>query len=322
VKKYLITGFSGFVSRHFLDYLENNKIQAVVLGLDLAKPLELPSYQFVKWSFLKTNLAIYSEVEKAILDYKPDYILHLASFSSVHQSWKDPMACFNNNTVIYLNLLEVLRLNKIKARVLSIGSSEEYGTVTDAELPLTEDSKINPLNPYALAKYSQELIGKLYAQSFLMDIVMTRSFNHLGPGKKENFVIASFAKQLTELAEKGIKEGELITGDINVIRDFLDVRDVVEAYYLLLESGKIGNVYNVCRGESVTLREIINILADKLGLKINIIIDPGLIRPTENKKIIGSNEKIRMDVNWKPKIPLEKSLEDIIEHWKNKIFAG
>jgi GDP-4-dehydro-6-deoxy-D-mannose reductase len=147
---------------------------------------------------------------------------------------------------------------------------------------------------------------------------MTRSFNHYGPGQKDIFVISSFAKQLVELSMQGKKYGELITGDTSIIRDFVDVRDVVEAYYLLFQKGKRGEIYNVCSGHGQTLTEIIKIMADKLNLKIDIRQDPKLIRPIDNKIVIGSNKKIAEHIGWGNKISIDKSISDILNYWQEK----
>ena len=202
--RYLITGFSGFVSRHFLKYLEILQNPVSVLGIDMVYPdfgLDGPSH--VQSDFQKMDLLDLEGIEKIILQFQPDYILHLASYSSVAFSWKDPVKSFQNNTNIFLNVLEAVRSVNPGIRILSIGSSEEYGDLVGSNSIFHEEDILNPISPYAVARVSQEMLSKVYAKGYGLDIVMTRSFNHIGPEQKEIFVIASFAKRLVEMKKEG-----------------------------------------------------------------------------------------------------------------------
>lgn len=269
--------------------------------------------------FIAINLLDYNSLEIALSSFSPDYILHLAAFSSVGASWKKPVESFANNTNIFLNLVEAVRKNHIKCRILSVGSSEEYGDVSETDIPLSEERDPAPLSPYAIARVSQEMMSKCYVDSFGQDIVMTRSFNHIGPRQKDVFVVPSFIKQLVYGFMDGIKTVSMRTGDVSIIRDFTDVRDVVRAYDLLIKNGKSGEIYNVCSGKGYSLRDIIAIIADKLGVKVQLEVDKSLVRPKDNMIIVGDNTKINDHVGWRPQIPLEKTLDDMIEYWKNKI---
>ncbi len=316
VEKYLITGFSGFVSKHFIDFLEANKINAEVLGLDLNdNKFDFSNYSFVKGCFRKIDLLSKADVENVISEFKPNYVLHLASYSSVALSWKKPVESFTNNTNIFLNLIETIRLSKIDCRILSIGSSEEYGNAEDGSLHLSEKHVLNPISPYAVARVSQEMLSKVYTDSYGMDIVMTRSFNHIGTHQKDIFVIPSFAKKMIALKENN--EKELLTGDTTIIRDFVDVRAVVEAYYLLFKKGKKGEIYNICNGKGTSLDEVIQKMATILNIQVTQKIDADLVRPNDNKIIIGSNEKITTDTGWINKYSLDESLKDILEYYKH-----
>ncbi len=315
VKKYLITGFSGFVSEHFIKYLESNHISSEVLGIDIADPsFNCNSFSHVQCRFEKIDLLNGKELKRIFDKFRPDYVLHLASYSSVAFSWKHPSESFANNTNIFLNLIEAIQTLDIKCRILSVGSSEEYGNVSAADLPLREDHSLNPVSPYAVARVSQEMLSKVYVDSLGMDIVMTRSFNHIGTGQKEVFVIPSFAKQLIGLKASGEKKKILTTGDTSIVRDFIDVRDVVEAYYLLFQKGKKGEVYNICSGKGTTLNEVIKTMSSILEIEVEQRVDPSLVRPNDNRIIIGSNEKIKRDTGWINKVSLQKSLEDILSH--------
>ncbi len=320
VDKFLITGYSGFVSKHFIDFLENNKINSEVLGVDIHEPdFDFSQYSFVKGNFEKADLLNKSSVEQIIARFKPNYILHLASYSSVALSWRMPVESFANNTNIFLNLIETVRLSGINCRILSIGSSEEYGNAVDGSLHLTEEHILNPISPYAVARVSQEMLSKVYTDSYGMNIIMTRSFNHIGTHQKDIFVIPSFAKQLISLKENKSAIKELSTGDTTIIRDFVDVRAVVEAYYLLFKKGKKGEIYNICNGKGTSLNEVIQKMAAILEIEVLQKTDPGLVRPNDNKVIIGSNEKIKRDTGWENKYSLETSLKDILEYYQGKV---
>jgi GDP-4-dehydro-6-deoxy-D-mannose reductase len=317
--RYLITGFSGFVSKHFIDYLETNKIAAHIIGIDInAIDFDITKYVYVKCEFEKIDLLNKTEVERIIDKFKPNYVLHLASFSSVALSWKKPVESFTNNTNIFLNLIDTIRLANIPCRILSIGSSEEYGNMESKDSHLLEEHPLKPISPYAVARVSQEMLSKVYVNSYNMDIIMTRSFNHIGTHQKDIFVIPSFAKQLIALKESGSSVKELTTGDTSIIRDFVDVRDVVEGYYLLFKKGKKGQIYNICSGNGTSLNDVIQKMAAILDIHVTQKVDANLVRPNDNKIIIGSNKKIKNDTGWENKFVLEQSLKDIIEYYQNQ----
>ncbi len=319
MKRYLITGYSGFVSQHFLDHLESAGENCIVLGVDINEPsFDQKEYKYVQHSFAKINLLDKGQVDEMIAGYKPDYILHLASYSSVANSWTHPVTSFVNNTNIFLNLVDQVRLLALPCRILSVGSSEEYGKVSPDVLPLRENLPVNPISPYAVARVSQEMLSQIYAQSYGLDIVLTRSFNHIGPGQKDIFVISSFAKKLVDIKADPAAGRSITVGDIDIIRDFVDVRDVVKAYHLLLNKGKKGEIYNICSGTGNSLKEVLKKMMVILQLEADINIDTALIRPADNQVIIGSYEKIKNEIGWQPSIPLEKSLEDVLNYWRTK----
>ena len=315
----LITGFTGFVSQHFLELLNTEEPGSVVLGIDKNNPdFNFSDYSNLTISFENIDLLNRSATDKTIDSFQPEYILHLASVSSVAQSWHTPLDSFVNNTNIFLNLVEHIRIQNSKCRILSVGSSEEFGEVTEKELPLTEEHPLKPVSPYAVARVSQEMLSKIYADGFSLDIIMTRSFNHIGPGQRDVFVVSSFAKQLVHLAKNKESEKKITTGNLSVIRDFVDVRDVVRAYYLLFKNGRRGEVYNICSGKGIVLKDIISKMSALLGIKVETAVNPELIRPNENKKVIGSYQKIKDELGWEPEIEIEKSLADIIQYWQSK----
>jgi len=320
MSKILVTGFSGFVGKHLMNHLNEKKMKSEILGIDLNKPEYKYNYsECLNTKFEKIDLLDSIKLRKLIYLFQPNYIIHLASYSSVGLSWKNPSLSFKNNMNIFLNMMEIIREVSPKCRILSIGSSEEYGNVKEDKLPLKEEYSLNPVSPYAVARVSQEQLSKVYCDGYGLDVVMTRSFNHVGVGQKDIFVISSFVKQLVEI-KKGIKkEQKLVTGDITIVRDFLDVRDVVDAYFRLLINGKKGEVYNVCSGIGVSLREVIEMICRILDIHVEIEIDPSRVRPNDNRVIVGSNEKLKKAMGWEPKIPLKESLKDIIDYWHRMV---
>jgi GDP-4-dehydro-6-deoxy-D-mannose reductase len=315
MNKYLITGISGFVAYHFLERLNEPGEKAEVLGLDLKISQEVKEYSFVniKLNFVEMNLLEYRALEIAMVSFNPDFIVHLASFSSVGKSWEMPLESFLNNTNIFLNIAEIVRHNKINCRILSVGSSEEYGNVNECDLPLKEDMPLHPGNPYAVARVSQEMLSKCYVDAYKLDIILTRSFNHIGTRQRTDFAIPSFASQILEGVKQGQKNIKLITGDITVVRDFIDVRDVVNAYFSLLKNGKSGELYNVCSGKGRSLKDVIDLLANVFNVQIITETDPKKVRPLDNRIIIGSFEKMKEHTGWEPKFSLEDSLKTLVK---------
>ena len=311
----LITGISGFVGHHFLQFLYENKISADILGVDMRAPgYDISAYQnILKIRIKKVNMLNLDEVNELFDAFKPDFILHLASFSSVAYSWVHPTESFMNNTNIFLNLVTAVSNKCASSRIISVGSSEEYGSVTKEDIPIKERLRLNPESPYAVARVSQEMLSKLYVDSFGLDIVLTRSFNHVGPWQDDRFAIPSFIHKIVEIKESGASSGTIETGNIDVIRDFVDVRDVVKAYWLLMQSGTKGEIYNICSGKGHTLREMISIIANQAGVEVSTEINPEYIRPHDNPIIIGENYKIFDATGWQPKYSVEKTICDIID---------
>jgi GDP-4-dehydro-6-deoxy-D-mannose reductase len=310
--KILITGFSGFVSRHFLTFLEGSGVDVEVLGLARHKPtFAYEDFKHVRCDFRQLDLLDGAGVEHALRSFRPTHILHLAAYSSVGFSWDQPVESFANNTNISLNVMERLRIVGHPCRVLSVGSSEEYGDVLPRDLPLREDAPLRPVSPYAVARVAQEMLSRVYVRGFQQDIVMTRSFNHIGPHQRVSFVVPSLARQLTEIRHCGAA-ARLVTGDRSVVRDFVDVRDVVRAYFSLLLDGTPGEIYNVCSGRGVQIDEVVSLMQQQLGTQATLEIDPKLVRPNDNQMIVGSNDKIKQAVGWTPRYALEESVSSVL----------
>jgi GDP-4-dehydro-6-deoxy-D-mannose reductase len=306
MNRILITGCNGFVARHFVDYIQTNKIAAKLMGIDVGESSALNGLVYQQLDLMDIQ-----GIKALLLSYQPTHIAHFASVSSVSKSWEKPLESFTNNTNIFLNIVESVRTLGISSRILSVGSSEEYGNYPRHALPLKEHYQLRPCNPYAIARVAQEMISKLYADSYGLEIMMTRSFNHIGPGQREVFAIPSFMSQM--IKAKNENHTSISVGNIDIVRDFLDVRDVVDAYYKILFFGRKGDVYNVCRGIGYTLREIIHQIAKIIDFSPELTIDPHKVRPTDNQIIIGDPSKLMTELNWRPSISLESSLRQTIE---------
>ena len=305
--KYLITGANGFVSRYFIEYLQEQEPKATIYGVDITEG-HIKNVQY-KQMDLTDRFTVYRLLE----EIKPDYIVHLAAMSSVAQSWQDPAKCFINNTSVFLNLADATRELNLKCRILSVGSSEEYGIYNE---PVKENFVLHPKSPYSVARLSQEYLSKLYVDNYRMDIVMTRSFNHIGPRQNPKFVIPSFIEQLVKISIG--EQSEMSVGNVEVIRDFLDVRDVVVAYYKILKESKTREVYNVCSGKGVKLKEIIDLCSNELNIKPKIIVDKAKIRPNEIMFVVGDNSKLKTELNWEPQYTLKNTIKDMINYTLEK----
>lgn len=314
-KRFLITGFSGFVGRHFLHYLYDKNEEMEIFGIDIRKPaFDVSVYaDRLHIQFEEVNLLNRDELKSVIERFRPQYILHLASFSSVAFSWQHPEESFVNNTNIFLNLTGVLKELELPCRVLSIGSSEEYGNVMAEHLPLRESLQLQPVSPYAVARVSQEMLSKVFVDSYHLDIILTRSFNHIGPWQDERFVVPSFIRRILNIKDEGLSEGTIETGDTTIVRDFVDVRDVVNAYYMLLMDGTPGEIYNICSGTGIALADIINQVADIVGIKVHTKVNPEYVRPNDNRVVIGSHDKLTTELGWQPVISWNRTLQDMVE---------
>jgi GDP-4-dehydro-6-deoxy-D-mannose reductase len=317
---YLITGASGFVAGHLIEAIFKNDPQAQVTAVDRSEP----DYYFIDKAiknsirFAKADLLVIANLVKIFETAKPHFIIHLAASSSVAYSWQKPVESFKNNLNIFLNLLEAVKQVNPKTRILSIGSSEQYGVVSTDKIPLKETESPNPVSPYAVARVAQEHMASVYVRGFKLDIVITRSFNHFGPRQDDRFVLSSFAKQVAEI-KKGKRKAAIYAGDLSIIRDFTDVRDVVKAYFSLLNNGISGEIYNVCSGVGKSLKDCLYTLIRIADIECEIKREEELIRPVDNPIIIGDNTKIKEKISWSPETPFEITLRDTYEYWMSKI---
>lgn len=317
MKKILITGINGFVGPHLVNELQKQDYS--IYGLSRSGKSELKNDVVI----LKGDLLDLKELYRTIAEVKPDAIFHLAAQSKPGHSFKEPQETFQANVIGTINLFEVVRglMNDDRGympRTIVAGSSEEYGLVTEDQLPLSEDAKFNPVNPYAISKVSQYYLAKMYVRAYGLDIVYAVLFSHVGPGQKEGFIIPDVCKQIVGI-EEGKKEPVLLTGNLSVSRDYSDVRDFARAYGLLLENGKTGERYNICSGQATKVSEIVEKLIGMSKIKIEHTVDNSKIRPTEMPILYGNQEKFNKLTGWKTEISLDQTLSDSLEWWREQI---
>ena len=302
----LITGATGFVGSHLSGFLSKNT-SAEIYGLDLADKTDLPL------QLISCDLMDKDAVSDCISEIKPDYVFHLAAIASVADAWKNPERVLTNNAICQLNILQAIAKNNLKPRVLIVSTGEVYGVVDKNDLPINEKTKLKPNNPYSVSKVTQEFLGLQYFESYGVPVIIARAFNHSGPAQRGDFVIPSFTNQIIKI-EQGLKEPVVYVGNLEAARDFLDVRDVVKAYWLLLKEGEPGEVYNVCSGKTVKIKKVLDTLLANSSKAIEVRQDESRMRPSDTPVVVGDNMKLREATGWKSEIDLEQTLIDTLEY--------
>ena len=307
--KVFITGATGFVGCYLIELLDSPEY--TIYGTSFPERPEAENIFFM-------DVRSGEEIFGVIKEKKPDWVFHLAAVSNVKHSWGKRKETLEINIVGTFNLFEAIRKFAPLARVLFVSSSDVYGVSSATGGALCEEEPTQAVNPYAYTKLCGEILSRFYAQIENMDIVIARSFPHTGPGQSPDFVCSDWASQIARI-EKGLAEPVIKVGNISVQRDFLDVRDVVKVYALLMEKGKTGEVYNVCSGKSVLLKEILNILLSFSSKAIEIQVDSQKLRKSDISLLFGDNRKIKQELSWEPEIPLKQSLFDLLEYWRGKV---
>lgn len=245
----------------------------------------------------------------------PDGVIHLAGQSFVPDAIRNPGHTLQVNLFGTLNLLQALKCNDFSGDFLYVSSSDVYGQVTAEELPIRETHPTRPLNPYAVSKIAAEMLCFQWSRSEPWRIVMARPFNHIGPGQREEFVVSGIARKIARI-RLGLDDPVIEVGDIDVSRDFLDVRDLAHAYLRLLSRGENGGIYNVCSGADTRIRDIIGKFSILGGVELEIAHDPARYRPSDQRQVRGDNSKLYAATGWLPQVPLEQSLRDILADWE------
>lgn len=317
-KKALITGVTGFVGSHLAELLLKEKYE-ISGTIRWRSKTENIDHIKGKINLVETDIIDPNSVRQAIEKIKPDFIFHLAAQSFVPTSWHAPQQTLTINVIGTINLLEAVRQLKINPIIQIAGSSEEYGQVFENETPIKEENPLRPQSPYGVSKVAQDLVARQYFMSYGIKSVVTRAFNHTGPRRGDVFVTSNFAKQIAEI-EKGIRPPVIKHGNLNAIRDFTDVRDVVTGYLLAALKGKPGEVYNICSSSGHKIYDILQILlhlAKRKGIKLEE--DQERLRPSDVMILIGSSEKFKKQTGWKPKIDLTQTLEDLLNYWRENV---
>lgn len=315
----LITGAGGFVGAHLARELAAAGHE--VIATDVVEPSGLPD----DIPRRRCDLLDGGAVKALVADVRPDCVFHLAAQSSAARSFEAPRATLETNVFGTLNLLESVRslpyacpgakTRSGKVRLLSVGSSEEYGRRPRGAMPLGEESPIEPVSPYAVSKAAQTMLALQYERAFGMDVVAVRSFGHTGPGQTVRFVLPAFARQCAEI-RAGKREPVVKVGTLDVVRDFLDVRDVVRAYRLLAEEAIEPGPYNVCSGEGLPLRDALDFLISACGVAVRIEEDPALVRPADIPALVGDNARLRRACAWRREHSTEDMLGALFEYWE------
>ena len=317
--KVLITGITGFAGSHLADHLLATQPDAEVAGLYRWRSrTENVEHLVGRVRMVECDIRDATATREAIEAFRPDYIFHLAAQSFVPSSWRAPQETLSTNLLGQLNVFEAVRKSGLECRIQIAGSSEEYGLVHESELPITEDQPLRPLSPYAVSKVGQDALAYQYFMSYGMPIIRTRGFNHTGPRRPSVFVCSDFARQVVEI-ERGLRAPSLRVGNLDARRDFTDVRDTVRGYWLALTKGKPGEVYNVATGRSWAIREVLDMLVDFAGVKVEIGEDPERLRPSDVPRLEGDATRLREATGWAPTIPFEQTLRDLLDYWRERL---
>ncbi|EJK98680.1 MULTISPECIES: GDP-mannose 4,6-dehydratase [Pseudomonas] len=299
-KRLFVTGLSGFVGRHLKSRLNGHdstwQLMPVAARYDLTEA--------------KTLEGLWPEI--------PDAVIHLAGQTFVPEAFRDPARTLQINLLGTLNLLQALKARGFTGTFLYVSTGDVYGQVADNQLPITELHAPAPRNPYAVSKLSAELLSLQWGMSEGWPVLVARPFNHIGPGQKDSFVIASAARQISRI-KQGLQPARLQVGDIDVTRDFLDVSDVISAYLALLEKGMAGQVYNICSGREQSIRSLIEQLGDIAQVDVQLIQDPARLRRAEQRRVCGSPAKLRQATGWTPETTTQQSLRAILSDWEIRV---
>jgi GDP-4-dehydro-6-deoxy-D-mannose reductase len=315
--KSLITGCAGFAGSHLADYLLGKGEEVVaLLGINedraniqhIAKHLQI----------VCADLRDFDRLREVLQSSKPQRIYHLAAFSSPAESFENPGLTYQVNFMGTLNLLSAWLRVGMDCRFLFISSSEVYGHVPPEKLPMREEMELRPVNPYAGSKAAAELLALQFFQSYALPIVRVRPFNHTGPRQSSKFVCSKFARQVAEI-ELGLRPPTILAGNIHVVRDFSDVRDIVRGYRDLVEEGVPGEVYQLCSGHPVSVETILQMAISCTSKPVQILVDKSLMRDREAAEVWGDYSKARLAVGWEPRHELTDTLRALKLYWEARV---
>lgn len=310
-----VTGAGGFVGRRLAALLGERGSEVLGCGLEDAPPAGL---DVVRW--FVADVSDPESLKAVVAAAKPRWVVHLAGQASAGRSFDAPEETFRVNTLGTWHLLEAVRTSAPKARTLVIGSGEAYGPQPEGSL-VGEDAAFRPVSPYALSKAAADALAQAHAEKHGLDVVRTRSFSHTGPGQAPGFVIPSWARQIAAI-ELGASEPVLKVGNLEVTRDISHVDDIVRGYAALLERGRRGAAYNVCRGEGVELAEVARRLTAMSRVPVRIEVDPGRVRPADVPYLVGDPARIAADTGWGAQCTLDETLAAVLDHGRSEAGSG
>ena len=305
----LITGITGFTGFYLVEYLEEIKKNVNIIGIGRHAPNNEYNYEFIKCNLLNSD-----NIKDIAKEVKPDYVFHLAGLTRSNNL----KLLYDVNVIGSINLLEALKAIKelVNPKILIVGSSAEYGIVKENELPISESNHLRPITHYGVSKVSQDLLGYKYYANYDLKIIRVRPFNLIGSGQSADFVCSAFAKQINKIEKENIKP-EMFVGNLEPKRDFIDVRDAVEAYWKVLQTGNYGEVYNIGSGRSHSIKKALNILLSMTNRNIVVKTDIKKLKKSDVPNQVSDISKIKRDIGWEPEISLEKSLKDMLDYERN-----
>jgi GDP-4-dehydro-6-deoxy-D-mannose reductase len=319
--KALITGITGFAGSHLAEYLLAEHPDVEVHGTYRWRSrMDNVEHLRGRIRLVECDLRDFSSVLASLERTRPDYVFHLAAQSFVPASWTAPNETLTTNITGQVNLFEAIRALRLDPVVQIACSSEQYGMVLPDETPIKETNPLRPLSSYAVSKVAQDLLGYQYFQSYGLKVVRTRGFNHTGPRRGQVFVSSNFCSQVAAI-ELGLQEPVIRVGNLEAIRDFTDVRDMVRAYWLAVTRARPGEVYNIATGHGIRIREMLDRLLALSTAKVAVEVDPDRLRPSDVEILIGDSSKFRADTGWEPSIPFERTLSDLLDYWRETLAA-
>jgi GDP-4-dehydro-6-deoxy-D-mannose reductase len=317
--KALITGITGFAGSHLAEYLLSQDVEVVGSARPRSPMDNLTPETLKKIILIECELRDNVAARSLIKETRPDWVFHLAAQSFVPTSWISPADTLSNNIIGQLNIFEALKDLKLSGTRVQIAcSSEEYGLVLENELPIKETNPLRPLSPYAVSKVAQDMMGYQYFKSYGIQVFRTRAFNHTGPRRGEIFASSTFAKQLAAI-EKGVQAPTIKVGNLDAKRDFTDVRDTVRAYVETVKGAEPGEVYNIATCKAISMKELLDTLLSMTKKEVRVEIDPARLRPSDVPVLMGDYSKLKEKVGWEPRIPIKKTLEDLLNYWRERV---
>lgn len=313
MKKVLVIGAAGFVGRFLIDRLKKS-INCVVIAT------KLPNEKFQYSGILIEELDITNPMAilQLLREAKPDWIINLAAQNSIGYAWENPGLTVETNIKGSINILDAVKQLDYQPKILLVGSGEEYGVISESQMPIAENVAVHPSNIYGATKACQNMLAVIYSRAYKMQVIVVRSFNYVGPGQTTLFVVSDFAKQIARI-EKKDQEPIIHVGNLKSKRDFIDVRDLVRAYIMLLEEGKAGEIYNVGSGSATKIEDVLYKMLEMSNIDIKVEVSEEKMRPIDVPVVEADIRKISKTTKWKPEIPLEKSISDVLEYWRKQV---